>query len=83
MEVFPNPASQTATLAFELRESAPVRVELYDMLGKLLRVGINEQRPEGMQQQTVDVSQLPNGVYWLGIQSGPGDFLTRKLVVSH
>jgi hypothetical protein len=81
--VFPNPASQTATLVFELRESAPVRVELYDMLGKLLPVGINEQRPAGMQQQTVDVSQLPNGVYWLRIQSGPSDFLTRKLVVSH
>lgn len=81
--VFPNPASQTATLAFELLESAPVRVEVYDALGKLHAPGLNERLPAGTQQRTVDVSQLPSGVYWLRIQSGPSDFLTRKLVVNH
>ena len=81
--VYPNPAAQSATVAFELLESAPVRVELYDMLGKLHPVAIDEYMPAGTQQRTVDVSQLPNGVYWLRIQSGPTDFLTRKLVVSH
>jgi hypothetical protein len=81
--VFPNPAAQTATLVFELLESAPIRVELYDMLGRLYSAGLNEQLPVGTHQRTVDVSQLPNGLYWLRIQSGPSDFLTRKLVVSH
>lgn len=83
LEVFPNPAAQTATLAFDLLESAPIRVELYDMLGRLCPAGLNEQLPVGTQQRTVDVSQLPNGVYWLRVQSGTSDFLTRKLVVSH
>ena len=81
--VYPNPAAQSATVAFELLESAPVRVALYDMLGQLHQGGIDEHMSAGMQQRAVDVSQLPNGVYWLRIQSGPTDFLTRKLVVNH
>ena len=82
VSVFPNPASQTVTLDFELMQSATVNVEIYDLVGKIHKVSIQEQLTAGRQLKTVDVSQLPVGVYMLRIQNGPSEFLTQKLVIS-
>jgi hypothetical protein len=80
LSVSPNPASEYANVDFTLAESAPVRLEVRDMLGRLHITGFDEVRPAGTQQAQVDVSQLSAGMYLLDIQSGAAR-MTRKLVV--
>ncbi|MBX2890857.1 MAG: T9SS type A sorting domain-containing protein [Saprospiraceae bacterium] len=78
--LFPNPASDIVNIAFELAEPAPVRLEVRDLLGRLLMTGFDENRPAGTHQTLLNVSQLPGGMYILGIQSGAAQ-MTQKLIV--
>ena len=80
VSVSPNPASDALQVAFELAESAPVRLEVRDLSGRLLLTGPDENRPAGAQQTRLDVSRLPAGMYLLAMRSGAAQ-LVRKLVV--
>ena len=43
----PNPAHNVATLAFDLPKSAPVRLALYDVRGRCVRILLNEETAAG------------------------------------
>lgn len=83
VSVFPNPASRFVTINFDLMQSETVSVEIHDLVGKGHKISIQEQLTAGRQQKTVDLSQLPVGVYMLRIKTGSSEFLTQKLVISH
>lgn len=80
LAVFPNPTSGVANVAFELAETAPVRIQVVDLLGRLQTERTLEQANAGINQQQVDLSSLAAGIYLLDIQSNGGR-ATRKLVV--
>jgi len=80
LSVFPNPTSEVVNVAFDLLESAPVRFEVYDLLGRLQTLSLEQNLPAGTHQKQLDVSQLTAGVYLLEMQSGDAR-LSRKLVV--
>ena len=76
---YPNPAGQQATLRYALPERQDVEVRLYDVLGRQVRTVVQGTK-EGRQEQTLDVSKLPSGVYVLRLQSD-GQVRTQKLTV--
>ena len=76
---YPNPVGQQATLRYALPERQDVEVRLYDVLGRQVRTVVRGTR-EGRQEQTLDVSGLPSGVYFLRLQSD-GQVRTQKLTV--
>lgn len=82
LAVYPNPAQDVVNIRFDLLESAQVRVELYDMLGRLQMLGLDEKLGTGEQQQQLDLSQMSPGIYMVVIQSENAR-MTRKLVVNH
>ena len=76
---YPNPAGQQATLRYALPERQDVEMRLYDVLGRQVRTVVQGTK-EGRQEQTLDVSKLPSGVYVLRLQSD-GQVRTQKLTV--
>jgi Spy/CpxP family protein refolding chaperone len=81
LTVFPNPASSEVGIKYDLEQDADVRIEIRDRDGKLLRT-INQPRLKaGAQMHTEDISQLPDGVYYLSV-IGQGQQLVTKVVVS-
>ena len=75
VRVFPNPASETVTVALE--NASQSEYSLYDMSGRCLVSGqITDSAPAH-----IDVKQLPNGVYYLKVVGGQFRF-TEKIVVS-
>jgi hypothetical protein len=80
LSVYPNPTSGVVNIAFDLTESAPVRLQVFDLLGRLQTEDTMKQVNIGLNQQTVDVSTLSTGIYLLDIQSN-GRRMTRKLIV--
>ena len=62
--VYPNPFNPEAQFHFAVRQTQPVRVELYDMLGRRVKV-LYEGVPVAGQMQVVriDGSALPSGLY--------------------
>ena len=77
----PNPVRQRATVRYGVPESldGPVRLALYDVLGRQVRTVRAEAEP-GRHEQTLDVSGLASGVYVLRLTAA-GTAKTRKLTV--
>ena len=80
LRIFPNPASAKTELSFDLPTSAAVHFEVYDLLGRLQLLSPEETLPAGANQQQLDFSQLPAGVYMLQLHSA-GALLSRQLVI--
>ncbi|NJB85692.1 hypothetical protein GGR26_001437 [Lewinella marina] len=77
----PNPARQTATVGFELPQPAQVTLTVFDLFGRPLQQS-TRRYDAGAQQETLDVSQLPNGNYLIVLDAA-GSRLLQKMVVAH
>jgi len=61
---YPNPFNPEAQFRFAVRQAQQVRVELYDMLGRRVKVLYAGEAPAGqMQVVRIDGSDLPSGLY--------------------
>jgi CSLREA domain-containing protein len=78
---YPNPVRGQATLKFAVREANPVRVVLYDMLGRRVAT-LYDSTPSAGQMQTVQVeaSTLASGQYIVRLE-GAGTPRTQRLTV--
>jgi len=81
----PNPAHNAATLAFELPKAAPVRLALYDVRGRCVRILLNEETAAGSHSIRWDGRdqagrRIAAGVYQVRLDSG-GRHRTGRLVL--
>ncbi len=60
---FPNPTTGPATVSFQLRESAPVRLEVYDVRGRLVQTLANDRFAPGTHDVSWDTQALAAGTY--------------------
>lgn len=80
MQNYPNPFNPSTTIKYELPRSAVVNLSVYDLLGRMVSVLVNERRDAGIHEVTFDGSGLASGVYFYRFSAG--DFVqTRKLVL--
>ncbi len=76
----PNPFNPRTTLEFALPESAEVRLRLYDLQGRMIRLLMNERLDAGYHQLELDGNGLSSGVYFAMLKAG--DYSkTHKLVL--
>jgi hypothetical protein len=78
---FPNPVSNEARLQLTLSESAPVVIELFDLVGKMVYSQSLGKQPAGEFVNLMDFSNMTNGMYMLNVTAG-GQKVTRKVTVS-
>jgi hypothetical protein len=80
-----NPASDGASLAFDLPRAAPVQIRLFDVSGRLVSTLANGVFPTGRHWARWDgrttQGQAPSGVYFLRFES-PGHAITRRFVLA-
>jgi hypothetical protein len=78
-QFYPNPSNPSTTIRLSLPASAPLRLEVFDMAGRLLRVrGIDGRA--GHQVISCDLAGIPSGTYVVRFRSGKWHD-TRRLVV--
>jgi len=77
--VYPNPASTSILVEYQLNQHAPMHIEVYDMLGRSM-ASINGVTPaQGTYQHRIDISNLQSGVYFVSLRS-EGQSIVRKFV---
>ncbi|MBK7978792.1 MAG: T9SS type A sorting domain-containing protein [Ignavibacteriae bacterium] len=82
---YPNPFNPTTKIKYsipanEKRETANVKIIVYDVLGKEIKTLVNENKSPGNYEVNFDASNLANGVYYYQLKSG--DFVqTKKMVL--
>ena len=82
---YPNPFNPSTKIKFEIpsvgaRHAVPVRLIIYDILGREIAVLVNEQLKPGTYEVEWDASAYPSGVYFYRLTAG--NFAeTKKMVL--
>jgi WD40 repeat protein len=77
----PQPASDNAVMTVGVVERGPVRVELSDISGRIIRTMVDRVLPPGEYLIPIDVSELPTGAYFL-IMTTASDRRTSRFEVT-
>ncbi|MCB9251753.1 MAG: T9SS type A sorting domain-containing protein [Flavobacteriales bacterium] len=80
-EISPNPVSDKATIRYQINTTSDVKVELYDMSGKMVKEILNEKQNYGTYTAEVDVEGLTPGIYYYKVSTGSYSE-TNKLIIS-
>jgi len=77
---YPNPFNPSTLITYLVPDAADVRLEIFDLLGKRIRLLEQGVKPSGQYEVTFDASGLSSGVYFYTLTAG--NFTqTRKMVV--
>jgi len=77
---FPNPFNPETQIEFSLPIRQRVTLKIYDVMGRQVRVLLDEVRDAGNQRMVFDATTLTSGVYFYQLRAG--DFLqSRKMVL--
>jgi hypothetical protein len=78
---YPDPFSEATTVHYSVPERMVVKMELFDVLGRLVSVVAYQRDEPGMHTLTVDGSDLAAGVYFLRMEAGGQRKVERMVVV--
>lgn len=77
---YPNPFSGTTTLAYTVARGGPVRLVVYDLLGRAVARLVDGDVPAGRHLVAFDGRALASGVYVCRLE-GEGQALTRRMLL--
>jgi hypothetical protein len=77
----PNPTGGAATVRFTLAQAGPVRVAVYDVLGREVAVLVDADRPAGPHAVRLDASRLAAGTYVVRLVAADA-VVARRLTVA-
>ena len=81
LRVSPNPADASVEVSYTLADAGPVRLAVYDALGRAVAVVAEGQRGAGSHAGALDVSALPPGVYVARLAAPGGEASAQFTVV--
>ncbi len=67
---YPNPFNPATTIRYTLPVAGPVRLEVFDVLGRRVAVLVDGVAPPGTREVTFDARGLPGGTYFYRLLSG-------------
>lgn len=76
---FPNPFNPVTRISFDIAVNSNVELKVYNELGQLVNVLVNDVMSPGSYNVTFDASSLPSGVYFYSLKAG--EFRDTKRLV--
>lgn len=67
---YPNPFNPSTVITYSIPTSSIVRVEVYNVLGKLITTLVNENQEAGIYSEVFNAVGLGNGIYYCRISAG-------------
>lgn len=80
LSAYPDPAVSWSTIAFDVKQRSPVRIEVYDLLGRSVTVLFDGVREAGAQTSIWKTGNVAPGTYLVRVQVGR-QLMTRTLRV--
>jgi hypothetical protein len=84
---YPNPFNPVTTINYSIKERSPVQLVLYDILGRVVEVLVDEEKDAGYYKIDLNAENLASGIYFYKLKALPtgrqaGDFIqTKKMVL--
>jgi len=80
MQNYPNPCNPTTTIKFEIPREGKVSLVVYNTLSQKVKELVNEIKPAGSYQVTMDGANMPSGIYFYQLTTGSFS-QTKKLLL--
>ncbi len=77
---YPNPFNPTTTIKYTIPRDGFVALKVYNSLGQLAAVPVNEYKAAGTYNLEFNGTKFPSGVYYYRMESG-GKLMIRKMVL--
>ncbi len=77
---YPNPFNPSTIIRFQIPKIAFVRVRVFDVLGRDVKLLVNTMLPRGVYEREFSAANLPSGVYFYVLSSN-GISVTQKMVI--
>ena len=77
---YPNPFNPSTTIQFALPENAQVRLDVFDITGRLIKTVVNEVRTAGYHSVQINASALSSGMYFYRLRTA-GKVVTKKMML--
>ena len=78
---YPNPFNPTTTITFTVPEASPVRLAVYDMLGRQVQVLVDSNVAAGRNEVVFEAAGLPTGTYLYRLTTPQGSFVKKMMLV--
>jgi hypothetical protein len=78
---YPNPFNPATTIRYAVPHAGPVRLEVFDVLGRLVALLVDEMKAAGSYEVVFDARGLPSGTY-LYTMKGDGFKQTRSFILA-
>jgi len=76
---YPNPFNPATTIKFQIPSMSLVTLKIYDVLGREVKILINEEKAAGRYETEFDASNLSSGIYFYQLRAG--NFADSKKMV--
>ncbi len=77
---YPNPFNPLTIVDYRLAIGGAVKLSVYDLLGRVVAVLVNEEKPPGTYKASWDANGMASGVYFYQLRTG-GEVITRKMIL--
>ncbi|HXB12273.1 MAG TPA: T9SS type A sorting domain-containing protein [Bacteroidia bacterium] len=80
IRVYPNPNNGDATISFELKQDANVKLDIFNSMGQLIRSTNKGNQSSGTHLMNLDGQDLPSGMYFINLTAG-GHTVSKKVSI--
>ena len=77
----PNPFNYATVIRFALPQAGRVKLDVFDLAGRLVGTLVNGERPAGYHQVTWDASKLPSGIYFCRVEAGSFTAVKKMILI--
>ena len=77
---YPNPFNPSTTISYDIPTTSTVRISVYDILGKEIRLLVNEEKNPGHYEMIFEANDLAGGIYYYTIKAGEFS-QSRKMIL--
>jgi hypothetical protein len=78
---YPNPFNPSTILSYDLKTNAMVKLTVYNLVGQVIEVVVDEYQTEGYHEYSFDATRLPAGIYLYKLQVGAYSSVKRMTLV--
>lgn len=78
---YPNPFNPVTNIKFSLTKQSVVKLEIYNSIGEVVGLLLNEVKAPGSYEIPFDAGKLSSGVYLYKLSSGEGSLIKKMTVV--
>jgi hypothetical protein len=77
---YPNPFTESTTVAYEVREPTPVTLSVWTVTGTRVETLVDQQQSAGEYEVTFDATSLPSGSYFVRLKT-PASTQMRRMTL--